>query len=193
MSEKRIETPTLNDMRARQGAVVSKFMTFMNRKNTLMIEFYERAFYNKKPGWDKLANFVYHDLCPTDQLRQSLEDVQFHPVKMIIFIKFNSDVVRDQVVARLQSMNGVMWTDYGVHVIRVLGVSPETTADDIKNTFVEVGVGEVIDLRRGYLDPKRLPGVTNGTWLARVKIMDPEKHIPPYLYYKKGRRGIVVS
>ena len=179
MSEKRIETPTLNDMRARQGAVVSKFMTFMNRKNTLMIEFYERAFYNKKPGWDNLANFVYHDLCPTDQLRQSLEDVQFHPVKMIIFIKFNSDVVRDQVVARLQAMNGVMWTDYGVHVIRVLSVSSETTADDIKNTFVEVWVGEVIDLRRGYLDPKRLPGVTNGTWLARVKIMDPEKHIPP--------------
>ena len=64
--QRRIETPSLNDMRARQGAVVSKFMTFMNRKNTLMIELYERAFYNKKPGWDLLANFVYNDLCPTD-------------------------------------------------------------------------------------------------------------------------------
>ena len=28
----RIETPTLNDMRARQGAVVGKFMNFMQRK-----------------------------------------------------------------------------------------------------------------------------------------------------------------
>ena len=190
--QRRIETPSLNDMRAKQGAVVSKFMTFMNRKNTLMIELYERAFYNKKPGWDNLANFVYNDLCPTDQLRQDLEDVQFHPVKMIIFIKFKSEAIRDQVVARLQTMNGVMWTDYGVSVrghsldadvklIRVLGVSPETTADDIRNTFVQVGVGEVIDLRRGFLDPRRLPGVTNGTWLARVKITDPNKNIPPYI------------
>ena len=165
-------------MRARQGAVVSKFMTFMNRKNTLMIELYERAFYTRKPGWDNLANFVYNDLCPTDELRQSLEDVQFQPVKMIIFIKFKSEDVRDQVVASLQTMNGVRWTVYGVNVrghsldanvklIRVLGVSPETAADDINNTFVEVGVGEVIDLRRGFLDPKRLPGVTNGTgWLG---------------------------
>ena len=107
-----------------------------------------------------------------------MEDVQFQPVKLIIFIKFKSEDVRDQVVASLQTMNGVRWTEYGVNVrghsldanvklIRVLGVSPETTADDIKNTFVEVGVGEVIDLRRVFLDPKRLPGVTNGTgWLG---------------------------
>ena len=85
----RIETPTLNDMKAKQGAIVSKFMTFMNRINTAMIELYERSFYNKRPGWDSLANFVYNDLCPSDILRQSIQDVQFHPVKMIIFIKFN--------------------------------------------------------------------------------------------------------
>ena len=44
---KRIETPTLNDMRARQGAVVGKFLNFMQRKNTVVIELYERAFYSK--------------------------------------------------------------------------------------------------------------------------------------------------
>ena len=62
----RIETPTLNDMKAKQGAVVSKFMNFMNRKSTVMIELYEKAFYNRKPGWDNMANFVYNDLCTTD-------------------------------------------------------------------------------------------------------------------------------
>ena len=51
-----------------------------------MIELYERVFYNKRPGWDSLANFVYNDLCPTDVLRKSVQDVQFHPVKMILFI-----------------------------------------------------------------------------------------------------------
>ena len=186
----RIVTPTLNDMKAKQGAVVSKFMNFMSRKNSVMVELYERAFYNKKPGWDNLANFVYNDLCPNDQLRNSVEDVQFHPVKMILFIKFKTEEVRDQMVDRLQT--GVFWTDYGVSVrghsldadvklIRVLGVSPETTAEDIKNTFAEVGVGEVVDLRKGLLDPRRLPEVTNGTWMVRVRIMDADKNIPPYI------------
>ena len=186
----RIDTPTLNDMKAKQGAVVSKFMTFMNRKNSVMIELYERAFYNKKPGWDNLANFVYHDLCPNDQLRKSVEDVQFHPVKMIVFIKFKSEEIRDQMVDRLKT--GVLWTEYGVSVrghsldadvrlIRVLGVSPETSADDIRDTFGQVGVGEVVDLRKGMLDPRRMPGVTNGTWFVRVRILDADKNIPPYI------------
>ena len=54
---RRIETPTLNDMRARQGAVVSKFMNFMQRKNTVVIELYEKAFYTKRPTWESLAKF----------------------------------------------------------------------------------------------------------------------------------------
>ena len=177
-------------MKAKQGAVVSKFMTFMNRKNSVMIELYERAFYNKKPGWDNLANFVYHDLCPNDQLRKSVEDVQFHPVKMIVFIKFKTEEIRDQMVERLKT--GVLWTEYGVSVrghsldadvrlIRVLGVSPETAAEDIRDTFNQVGVGEVVDLRKGMLDPRRMPGVTNGTWFVRVRILDADKHIPPYI------------
>ena len=171
--QSRIETSTLNDMKAKQGAIVSKFMTFANRKNTVMIELYERAFYNRRPGWDSLANFIYHDLCPTDVLRQSVDDVQFHPVKMILFIKFKNEGARSQIVNRLQSPQGVPWTEYGVSVrghkldsnvkvIRLLGISPETTAEEIKNTFSQIGIGEVIDSRKGLLDPKRMPGVTNG-------------------------------
>ena len=191
MSE-RIETPTLNDMQAKQGAVVSKFLTFLNRKKSLMIELYERAFYAKRPGWDQVANFIYNDLCPSEDLRISLEDVQFHPVKMIIFIKMKTEDSRNKLVAKLQSPGGVMWTEYGVFVrghcldasvkvIRLLGVSPESDAEDIRKTFMEVGIGDVIDIRKGLLDPKRLPGVTNGSWLARVKILDPNKPIPPYI------------
>ena len=97
--QSRIETPTLNDMKAKQGAIVSRFMTFADRKNTVMVELYERSFYIKKPGWDSLANFVYNDLCPSDLLRQSVEDVQFHTVKMILFIKFKYEGARNQVVS----------------------------------------------------------------------------------------------
>ena len=91
----RIETPTLNDIQAKQGAVVSKFLTFLNRKRSLMIDLYERAFYNNRPGWDQVANFIYNDLCPSNDLRQCLEDVQFHPVKMILFIKMKSEISRN--------------------------------------------------------------------------------------------------
>ena len=41
-ASRRIETPTLNDMRARQGAVVGKFLNFMHRKNTIVIELYDK-------------------------------------------------------------------------------------------------------------------------------------------------------
>ena len=44
-----------------------------------------------------------------------------------------------------------------------------------------MGIGEVIDIRKGLLDQKRLPGVTNGTWLVRVRIIDADKSIPPYI------------
>ena len=112
----RIETPTLNQMRAKQGALVSKFMNFMQRKNSLVIELYESAFYNRKPNWDAVATFVYQDLCTTPELRQNILDVQFHPVKMMIFIKFSKEKYRDEVVTLLQTLRGVMWTEYGVHV-----------------------------------------------------------------------------
>ena len=193
---RRIETPTLNDMRARQGAVVGKFMNFMHRKNTLVIELYERAFYTRKPNWDQLAGFVYSDLCPSAELRGGVVDVQLHPVKMMVFIKFKTEQVRDEVVTRLQGMNGVMWTEYGVpvrgysldatvKVITVMGASPETTEEDIKVAFVEAAIGEVVELTRGLLDPRRLPGVTNGKWKVRVKIENPDKEIPSYIIRKE--------
>ena len=86
----------------------------------------------------------------------------------------------------------MLWSEYGVHVrghnldsdvklIRVLGISPETTAKDIKETFSQVGIGDVVNLRKGSLDPKRMPGVTTGIWLVRVRILDPDKPIPPYI------------
>ena len=77
-----METPTLNEMRARQGAIVAKFMTFFRRKSTLVIELYEKSFYQQKPTWDKIADFVYNDLCQTPELRKEVKDAQFHPVNV---------------------------------------------------------------------------------------------------------------
>ena len=195
-ASKRVETPTLNDMRARQGAVVAKFMNFMLRKNAIVIDLYDRPFFAKRPTWDNLANFVYSDLCPSADLRSEVMDVQLHPVKMMLFIKFKSENSRDQVVGRLQAPNGLRWTDYGVNVrghsldatvkiITVLGARPETTEEEMKAAFVEAGIGEVVEVSRGLLDEKRLPGVTNGKWKVRVKILDPDRAIPSYIIRKE--------
>ena len=189
----RIETPSLNDMRAKQNAIVAKFMTFFQRKCSLVIEMYEGSFYRQKPNWDRIAEFIYNDLCNTPELRKSVKDVQFHPVKMLLFIRFSDEQLRDDTVTRLQSSVGVTWTEYRVKVkgysldaqvkfIRLLGVSPETGEEEIKRTFVDVGIGEVIQIKKGLLDVGRLPGVTNGTWTLRVKIFDPDLIIPSYIH-----------
>ena len=192
----RIETTTLNDMRARQGAVVGKFMNFIQRKNTVVIDLYDRAFFAKRPTWEQLANFVYNDLCVNDALRGDLVDVQLHSVKMLLFLKFKSEQIRDDVALILQNRKGVMWTEFGVSVrgysldatvkvITVLGASPETDEEEIKSAFQEAGLGEVIEATKGFLDPRRLPGVTNGKWKVRVKIEDPDKQLPSYIIRKE--------
>ena len=175
---------------------MGKFMNFMHRKNTIVIELYDRAFYSRRPTWESLANFVYSDLCPGADLRSEVLDVQLHPVKMMLFVKFKSEDSRDQVVASLQAPNGLLWTDYGVRVkghsldatvkiITVLGASPETTEEEMKSAFIDAGIGEVVEATRGLLDERRLPGVTNGKWKVRVKILDPDRVIPSYIIRKE--------
>ena len=95
----RVETPTLNEMKAKQGAIVAKFMTFFRRKSTCVIEMYEQSFYKQKPTWDKIADFVYTDLCQMPEMRKEVKDVQFHPVKMLLFVRFSEDRFRDEVIA----------------------------------------------------------------------------------------------
>ena len=108
----RIETPTLSDMRVRQGAIVAKFLTFFQRKSSLVIELYNGVFYRQTPTWDKIADFVAGDLCTTAELRKEIKDV--HPVKMLIFIKLSDDKYIGMLVDKLQSAEGVIWKDYGV-------------------------------------------------------------------------------
>ena len=94
-TKKRFETPTLKDMNLKQNAIVAKFMTFFQRKNTLVVELYRHCFYKLKPTWDKIAEFIYRDLCPTPTLRRSVSEVQLHPVKMLLFVKCCNEQIRD--------------------------------------------------------------------------------------------------
>ena len=112
----RVPTSNLNDMQAKEGALVSKFMTFLCRKNTFVFDLYEAAFYRSKPTFDVISEFIFKDLCINEDMKKSLVDVQLHPVKMLLFIKFNSEESRDIVNERVQSPQGVVWSHYSVRV-----------------------------------------------------------------------------
>ena len=183
--------PSVASLQLQKSTTVSKFLTFFQRKNTVVVEIYGQPFYTKRPTWEDIAEFVYKDLCPNDGLRKELLDVQMHPVKMLIFVKFKQQVTRDEVAIKLQG-EGVYWTAYNkavkgysldkeVKFIRIMGISPETAENDVKET-IEDKLGEVMEIKRGLLDPRRMPGVTNGMWTVKVKILDPDKELPSYIH-----------
>jgi hypothetical protein len=129
-----------NPGRAQQNARetredVKKFLTFYKRTKSVCIDLYGPAFYKRKPYYDELADFVHDFLCPTQKLRDDLEDVQLHPVKKTLFIKFRTEESRN-VVAEKLSGDGLEWPEFNTEVqgwamdkpvvfIRVLGASPE--------------------------------------------------------------------
>ena len=163
---------------------VKKFLTYYKRTKSICIDLYGPAFYKRKPFYDELADFVYDILCPTVQLRSDLEDVQLHPVKKHLLIKFKNNLSRDA-VAEMLSGDGLEWPAFSTKVqgwamdkpvmfIRVLGASPLTTKEEIRDVMEKYG--EVIEVKKGFLS-KRLPNVTNGTWTVRM-VLGVDKTIP---------------
>ena len=65
---------------------------------------------------DQIAEFVHTDLFNSAELRREVQDVQFHPVKMLLFMKFSEERWRDAVMTRVQLVGGVKWSSYGVKV-----------------------------------------------------------------------------
>ena len=95
--------------RERQGnEEIRKFLNFYKRRNSLCVDLYLPAFFQRKPNYDDLAEFVYSVLSvggtsPPHVIRAAVMDIQLHPVKKLLFIKFTDQQVRDEVVSRLQA------------------------------------------------------------------------------------------
>ena len=128
---------------------VKKFLTFYKRTKSICIDLYCPAFYKRKPYYDEVADFVYDILCPTAQLRSDLLDVQLHPVKKHLFIKFKTEISRDEVAEKL-SGEGLEWPEFETKVqgwamdkpmvfVRVLGASPESTEQDVRGVMSQYG------------------------------------------------------
>ena len=173
---------------------IRKFLSFYKRRNSLCVDLYLPAFYQKKPTYEDLAEFVYTVLSvggvsPPNVIRAGVQDIQLHPVKKLLFIKFTEQQLRDEVVMRLQA--GLMWPafdttvtgwsmDKPVERIRVLGTSPETNEGEIRKVLGQYG--EILDSQKGYIS-KKLPGCTNGIWTVRLALRA-GMSLPPFLIMK---------
>ena len=94
---------------------IRKFLNFYKRRNSLCVDLYLPAFFQRKPSYEDLAEFVYDvlsvgSISPPHVIRTAVLDIQLHPVKKLLFIKFTNQLVRDEVVARLQA--GLNWTNF---------------------------------------------------------------------------------
>ena len=181
--------------RERQGnEEIRKFLNFYKRRNSLCIDLYLPAFFKRKPSYDDLADLVYSVLSvggasPPHVIRPAVLDIQLHPVKKLLFIKFTDQKIRDEVVARLQA--GLLWTAFDTIVtgwsmdkpmerVRVLGTSPETGEAEIRLVLGQYG--EIVDAQKGLIS-KKLPGCTNGIWTVKM-FLGEGKSLPPFLIMK---------
>ena len=123
-------------------------------------------------------------------IRAAVVDIQVHPVKKLLFIKFSDQFVRDEVVGRLQA--GLNWAafdtivtgwsmDKPIERIRLLGTSPETDEAEIRLILGQYG--EIIDARKGLISSKKQPGCTNGVWVVKMFVGE-GKSLPPFLIMK---------
>ena len=72
--------------------------------------------------------------------------------------------------------------DKPVIVVRLHGVSPESTKREIADVMAQYG--EILDIDIGYISKKLLPGVTNGTWTIKM-ILDENKSLPSFVFMKE--------
>ena len=170
---------------------IKNFLGFYKRTDSVCIDLYQPEFFRRKPTWEEMAIFVSQQLCVTAVLKSSLKDIQLHPVKKHLFIKFKDTVSRDLVADKLKA--GVDWPafeakvhgwamDKPVIVVRLHGVSPESTKREIADVMAQYG--EILDIDIGYISKKLLPGVTNGTWTIKM-IWDENKSLPSFVFMKE--------
>ena len=175
---------------------IRKFLSFYKRKNSVCVDLYQPAFYSKKPNWEDMADFVYSVLSVGSTsspgvIRAAVKDIQLHPVKKLLFLKFTEQQIRDEVATRLQA--GLVWPAFNTTVngwamdkpverIRVLGASPET--DEVGVRSVLGKYGEILDIKKGLISPKKLPGCTNGIWTVKI-ILQKDQLLPPFLIMKE--------
>ena len=137
-----------------------------------------RSSFRRKPTWEEMAIFVFPQLCLSPSLRADLMDIQLHPVKKHLFLKFRDSVSRDQVATKLNT--GVDWPAFEtkVHgwvmdkviVVRVHGVSPESTKQEIEAVLLQyVKIGHLSHLTVQIF---LCLNIKNENWKCNIKFIE---------------------
>ena len=180
------------DMRRQGGGdreTTQDFLTMFKRKNCVVIDLSRPEFFRRKPSMSEIGDWVGDHLCQEEDLMAAIQDVQLHPLRCNIYIKFSETGVRDRVADKL--LRGVQWPDWNVTVyggaldkpitvVRLKGVNPDTKEEEIRNTMEEYG--KVVGVRRGVLC-RRFPGISDGSWLVRMLLGEEGKPRLPSLIY----------
>ena len=69
---------------------IKNFLGFYKRTDSVCIDLYQPEFFRRKPTWEEMAVFVSQQLCLSPILRADLKDIQLHPVKKHLFLKFRN-------------------------------------------------------------------------------------------------------
>ena len=107
------------DVNVKGREEIIQFLNFYKRRNSVCVDLYQPAFYTRKPNWEDLAEFVYSVLAvggtsTPQQIREAVVDIQLHPVKKLLFLKFADQNIRDEVATRLQA--GLVWPTFATTV-----------------------------------------------------------------------------
>jgi len=162
-------------------------LNYQNRENSVCIELHSLE---RLPEWDEIVQFVNHVLCPNEDSRDDLEDIQLHPVEKKLFLKFKSQSVSN-IIAQRFSADEVEWPEFHTRVqgwlldrqsminFKLLGASPESSEEDIKSVLAKYG--KVLRLEKGQVSP-RLPNVTNGIWNVKM-LLAVDTKVPQYFVF----------
>ena len=80
----------------------------INKSSTLFLDLQEDPFYDNKPSWKEITNFINEDLCDTLHIRKQLKDVLLHPTKMLLLITFSETQYKNFISCRIKSGNGIL-------------------------------------------------------------------------------------
>ena len=95
---------------------IRKFLNFNKRKNSVCVDLYHPAFYSRKPNWEDFVSSVVAvgGNSPPQLIRAAVVDIQLHPVKKLLFLKFKELQLRDEVADWFQA--GLLWPAFDTTV-----------------------------------------------------------------------------
>ena len=168
----------------------------INKSSTLFLDLQKDPFYDNKPSWKEITNFINEDLCDTLHIRKQLKDVQLHPTKMLLLITFSETQYKNFISCRIKSGNGILWKAYNIKIkeyngeyatqsMDVIGVNPNYEENSMKEVFRNLKIGEITSITRNTLDPIKLPNVTNGIWTIKIELYNPLRPNPTYIFNKE--------